>query len=455
MGYGGDFGDEPNDYNFIMDGLLWSEHNLTPNMAEYAKSIEPVQTVARHHHEVTVVNRYDFLSLSHLTASWTIVTETKGVACAGEVFIPRGVKPHGEARLRLENFHESMLLEAANSESFLQLCFRPKHSTSWASEKHVVATGELRMTKPLSLAGLRGLEPPMPRPTVDQTAEGLLTITSATGSSTWVMNMVTGMLTSWKRATQPGAEMLTEPVRMDLYRALTDNDRSGHGRQWIQGRLHQITSQVRMVKWHETNDGLHVEVTERVAPPALGWGVENAWTFSFRGDSVCVRVRAKPCGPGLPETLARIGLTLGLGGVGQVRWWGRGPGESYRDKKRSQLFGQWEATVDDLWVDYEFPQDGGNRTDVRRVEFVGNGRRILRARFGDLEGASFSATHYSTRDVDESRHPYELRAKEREDTIVKLDWAHHGLGTASCGPWTLPRYQLRSDREYDFEVLLD
>ena len=62
---------------------------------------------------------------------------------------------------------------------------------------------------------------------------------------------------------------------------------------------------------------------------------------------------------------------------------------------------------------------------------------------------------YTTRGVDESTHPYELRKKKREDTIVRLDWKHHGLGTASCGPATLPEYQLRTDEEFDFEILLD
>ncbi|PHH93334.1 hypothetical protein CDD83_7119 [Cordyceps sp. RAO-2017] len=455
MGYGGDFGDEPNDYNFIMDGLIWSEHNLTPNLAEYAKSIEPVQTIALHHHKVTVVNRYDFLGLSHLIATWTIVTQSKGVACAGRVTIPDDAKSHTEATLTLESFHESMLLEV-DGEAYLQLHFRLKDATSWAPANHLVATGELRISKPLSLAGLRTLEPPMPRPTLEK-AGNRLAITSATGSSTWGVDVVTGMLVSWQRAEQPGLEMLTGPVKMDFYRALTDNDRSGHGKQWIERRLHQTTSQVRQVKWHAVGDGLSVETTERIAPPALAWGVDVSWTYSFRGDSVSIHVRGKPRGPNLPETFARIGLTLGLGAVDRVRWWGRGPGESYRDKKHSQLLGEWESTVDELWVDYEFPQDGGNRTDVRRVEFVGghDDCRILRARFGGLEGASFSASRYTTADIDQSRHPYELHARKREDTVVRLDWAHHGLGGASCGPWTLPRYQLRSDKEFDYEILLD
>lgn len=265
------------------------------------------------------------------------------------------------------------------------------------------------------------------------------------------------MLTSWQRAEQPGVELLTEPVRMDFYRALTDNDRAGHGKQWVERRLHQTTSQVRHVNWCAVGDGLDVRVQERIAPPALAWGVDNAWTYSFRGDAVSIRIQGRATGPLLPETLARIGLTLGVAGVERVRWWGRGPGESYRDKKLSQLFGDWDATVDELWVDYEFPQDGGNRTDVRRLELVGGpaGGRLVRARFGDADGASFSAMHYATRDVDECTHPYELRRRKRDDTVLRLDWMHHGLGTASCGPWTLPQYQLRSDKEFDVEVLLD
>lgn len=79
----------------------------------------------------------------------------------------------------------------------------------------------------------------------------------------------------------------------------------------------------------------------------------------------------------------------------------------------------------------------------------------LRASFRDREGASFSAAHYAAADVDACTRPYELHRRRRDDTVVRLDWMHHGLGTASCGPWTLPQYQLRADREFDVELLLD
>lgn len=243
---------------------------------------------------------------------------------------------------------------------------------------------------------------------------------------------------------------------MDFYRALTDNDRGGHGKNWVERRLHQTSHHVRQIKWEEIEDGLKVEVTGRIAPPVLAWGVDTVSTFHFRGDSVSLKIHGKPHGLLLPETFARIGITTAIKGIEAIKWWGRGPGETYNDKKYSQPIGNHTASVDELWVDYEFPQDGGNRTDVRWVEFAGkDGERIMRARFGDLDGASFSAMHYTTKDIDECTHPYQLHKRKREDTVVRLDWKHHGQGGGSCGPPTLPQYQLQVGKEFEFEILLD
>jgi len=235
--------------------------------------------------------------------------------------------------------------------------------------------------------------------------------------------------------------------------------------------MHQARTHVVRTQWEQNEDTGLVEViaATRTAPPVLNWAVAAETTFRFSGRDVSISVRARADGLNRPETVARFGLQLGLAGVDRVRWFGRGPGESYCDKKEAQRFGNWEDSVDGLFVDYEYPQDGGNRTDVRWVEFLGDGEegdedqkgggaaaaRLLRARFGHLEGASFQAMHYTTKDLDETAHPYELRRRKRKDTVVHLDWAHHGLGSGSCGPATLPPYELRTDQEFEYEVLLD
>lgn len=189
------------------------------------------------------------------------------------------------------------------------------------------------------------------------------------------------MLASWRRADRPNAELLTQPVRLDFYRALTD-DRAGHGREWVQRRLHQTTSQVGGGRsggtWPTTACGCRWQSASRRqrwrgASTTRGPTASGATRFA----SECTGGRT---GCGCRRRLRASAWRLGLGGVERVRWWGRGPGESYRDKKLSQQFGNWQAGVDELWVDYEFPQDGGNRTDVRWVEFASAGAA------GELQG---------------------------------------------------------------------
>lgn len=145
---------------------------------------------------------------------------------------------------------------------------------------------------------------------------------------------------------------------------------------------------------------------------------------------------------------------MGLNDIERANWFGRGPGESYRDSKMAQRYGNHSLDMGELFTDYEYPQEGSNRTDVRWVEFAGKKDAGFRAHFAGLEGASFAATHYTTKDLDESEHPYELYKKKKKETIVRLDWAHHGLGTGSCGPATLPEYQLKTD-PFEYEVLLE
>ena len=98
FGYGGDFGDEPNDSTFVMDGLCDSLHYPGPGLSEYSQAIQPVQIVGIRGLEITIVNRYDFLTLDHLKCSWDIVSDRNQII-GHDLPIPKGVKPHARATL--------------------------------------------------------------------------------------------------------------------------------------------------------------------------------------------------------------------------------------------------------------------------------------------------------------------------------------------------------------------
>jgi beta-galactosidase len=72
-GYGGDFGDDPNDGHFVLDGLVFSDHTPTPGLTEYKKCIEPVQVLGLKGKKVQIISRYDHTTLDHLRCEGSIV----------------------------------------------------------------------------------------------------------------------------------------------------------------------------------------------------------------------------------------------------------------------------------------------------------------------------------------------------------------------------------------------
>lgn len=329
------------------------------------------------------------------------------------------------------------------------MSFTLRHDTNWAKAGHEVAYGQVLLVPATKLEVLKSLRSPT-APNFTQVSPQVLSISSSSGIQ-WQFNIVHGTLTSWKRPS--GEELIHTPPVLDFYRAITDNDAPKFGKIWTATFLHQTKCHVRSTTWSNTPDSVVVVVNTRIAPPVLEWSVDSVFTYTFTSEHVSLKVKGVPQGVNLPHTFARIGLTMSLNEIESATWFGRGPGESYRDKKLSQKIDTYSLPIDALYTNYEFPQESGNRTDTRWVHFKGQ-HGGLKAYFGALEEASFSALHYSTTDLDEAQHPYDLINKKKKETIVRLDWAHHGLGTGSCGPATLPQYSLES-KEFEFEVLLE
>lgn len=140
--------------------------------------------------------------------------------------------------------------------------------------------------------------------------------------------------------------------------------------------------------------------------------------------------------------LPRAGLQLVLpGGFDQFAWYGRGPHECYVDRQEGAPVGVYSGTVDDQYVPYIVPQENGNKTGVRWVSLTDeNGVGLLAVAEPHLE---VSAHHYTTQNLTEARHPYDL--KRLDAVVLNLDYGQSGLGSASCGPGRLKKYQLKAE----------
>jgi beta-galactosidase len=135
-----------------------------------------------------------------------------------------------------------------------------------------------------------------------------------------------------------------------------------------------------------------------------------------------------------------------------VRWYGRGPQESYCDRKTGAEIGTYEKTVDEMVFPYIRSQDTGNRTDTRWFQITDSQGRGLRISMLD-EPLSFSAWPYTIADLERATHDYEL--PRREFNTVFIDSKLHGVGgDNSWGARTHPQYTLPGNQPYTLKFTI-
>ncbi|HLH57531.1 MAG TPA: glycoside hydrolase family 2 TIM barrel-domain containing protein, partial [Streptosporangiaceae bacterium] len=376
FGYGGDFGEDLHDGNFICDGLVFPDRAPSPGLIEYAKVIEPVGIGAAESPDAVMIrNRYDHRDLGHLRFAWTLEVGGRPVA-DGELTVPR-LAPGEHADVPLPGLDDTS--GGQDGERWLTIRAGLAHATPWAPQGHTVAWGQIELParrRPCGaeLAGSR-VSP--------ETVHDTIRLGQAR------FNAHTGMLLS----------LAGEPLRgpwLDLWRAPTDNDRSHsqHDADYWQARgLHRLRH--RTVSIETGRDTLTVVV--RSAPAAGSCGYLTTYRWSADPRTLRLDVETAPTGhwpergdvfaeimvdPDLPPgrhteltrrdkapSLARLGLRWLLPEAwSEVTWFGAGPGEAYPDSHRAARIGRFRATVDQFHTPYVRPQENGNRAGVRWAE---------------------------------------------------------------------------------------
>jgi beta-galactosidase/beta-glucuronidase len=474
--YGGDFGDEPNDGNFCINGLLFPDATPQPAMQEVKKILQPVRVEGvvpnavdltagtRAVTGVRIHNRRCFTSLEGLRATWALLEDGISVQ-SGELELPplaagesATVTVPWEAP-ELGDEQDAGVGYDTGSELCLNVIVSLAEDTSWAAAGHVVAAEQLWMTEG-ALEGARHLASGTTRcpapgaasaaaPQIESSEEAIVV-----QGDDWrlTIDRQSGAMTSW---TVGGVELLSAGPRLHVWRAPTDNDDTKRGEQqaanrWREAGLDRVEHLLEDISSETLDDGaVRVQVRSRVAAPDVEPGFTCTYTMTIDGDAnVLIETHVLP-DEGLPF-LPRLGLQMALpGGFETMTWYGRGPHESYVDRKQSALVGLYSGTVDEQYVPYVVPQEHGNKTDVRWVALTNaEGVGLLAVGLPLLE---VSAHHYTTEDLTVAQHLHELQ--RREEITLNLDHRQGGLGNESCGPGVLPQYLLQPE-ETTFRLLL-
>ena len=425
--YGGQFGDEPNDANFVADGLVGPDGTPHPALREVAWVHRPVvvELADLRRRRVRVRNRQWFTDLAGLQGEWELLVD--GEVRQQGVLRRAVVPPQGWVELEVP-FDRA--LAAAGADAHLTIRWRTRHDAWFAPAGHEVAWDQLALPGPRRRPAGRPTGAAMWEPDGDD----LVALAGDVEA-----RVVGGTLSA---LTTAGLPVLAASVRAELWRAPTDNDglkllpRQEHkplGR-WRAWGLDELTRELVDVRRRRDS----VTARHRLVAPD-GMAAVHTQRLRLAGDGA-VWFDDEVVLPDAWDDVPRVGLSfLAPADLGDVAWFGLGPGENETDRCSGSVVGHFAGVPDEL--PYLMPQDFGTRTGVRWYDLLGADRR-LRIAAARPSTLIVSATHHTSADLTPATDWLDLR--RRDEVVVHVDVAKRGVGTASCGPDTLEAYRVGS-----------
>lgn len=438
--YGGDFGDDPTNGNFCIDGLLMPDRTPSPALLEYKKVIEPVHThvIDLEKGHLKIENKYDFISLDHLTLNYEITMDDT-VLSSGEFPLPC-IPARSGKEITLPFDFDFQKVYAGDV--LITIYYSTNRFTDWCQAGHVLATAqfELQVKKEeIELA-------PSGKIFVEE-SQWQLTVYSERFK--WVFDKIAGKLLA---GTKDNVELIEAGPRLQFWRAPIDNDMY---------LLKDYKEKYFMHLWHERVERFHFTKEDNKVVISIDTvnGTTNAsWFYRcsqqyviYPNGDIQYEVSGKPSGEldQAPLMIPRIGVEMKLNKtMDHIKWLGKGPGESYSDSKQSQLIGVYDNNVDGLFTNYVHPQANGNRTETRwmsATNYNGAGLMVTKQNM-DFD---FSASYYEEADLEQAKHTIELT--KRDYIVLHIDYKQNGLGSNSCGQNQLETYRCKFE-EFQLQV---
>lgn len=433
--YGGDYGDEPNSGAFCCDGLVQADRTPTPGLRQLKKVLEPVkaENFDLKQGTIEVWNRYDFISLDHLRCLCRIWSPE-------EVILEKEIPIHGigPQECKIVSLYEPGAYSNPGGETdlWMDLMFAYRELPEWCreAERELAFHQELLAEKKPGGQARPDGEASAPLSAVEE--GGKLRITGA--GFTLVFDRIHGCLSQYSKG---GESLIEKGLGFNVWRAPVDND-GKIKKQWEASMVNHMRNVVEQVSMDRDGDRIQITCHQILAPIVMEWKIllRTVYTIEPEGE-VTLEAEGIPTGT-LPSCLPRIGMRYILNkDCTKVRWYGRGPYETYRDCKEGNRFGIYEKSTEEFYFPYVVPQENGNREDTRwmmALKSSGAGLMVTGAQpFG------FSALHYSQEELTKADHSNRLH--KTEQVYLNLDYGQNGLGSASWGPETLEKDQLKPE----------
>lgn len=436
--YGGDFGDDPSNKDFCIDGLIMPDRTPSPGLYEYKKVIEPITTTAVDIQKgiINLLSRYDFANLDRFNLVYKVM-EDDVILQTGFMAVP-SIEARANKDITLP-YDLSAIKVKPGAHYYVNISYQLREDTSYASSGHELATAQFEL--PLYKEGI------VVRPEGILNVEKEHTTLHVKGANFSLdFNLVNGNLMNIVR---DGMQVLSKGPRLILWRAPISNDMEIIDKLKKVYFLHLEHEVVMNIDYHMEGNILKVEVDTINSTTNSAWHFKTKYVYTVcpSGD-ILIDVEGTPSGRVdlAPDMLPRIGVSMHLDkSMEHVRYFGMGPGENYADSKEAAQMGLYANTVDGLFTNYVIPQENGNHMGCKWVSMTNDrGMGLLASTEGDF---NFSASWYEDKDLDDAKHTCDL--VKRDYIVFNVDYKQNALGTNSCGQWQLDKYRAKFE---DFKL---
>ena len=269
------------------------------------------------------------------------------------------------------------------------------------------------------------------------------------GENSYTVDRPHGLLKSIKGR---GKEFLTASITPTIWRAPTDNDRNVK-HQWINQFYNNMRLHCRECAVLEKAENvITVAATLVMGAPARDALLSMDVKYIFaRGEGVKVDMDVHVAKE--KAFLPRFGVKFKMpADCEELAYFGRGPVESYIDKKHASRVGCYKTTVTEHFEHYVRPQENMAHIETRWMQVANAaGHGLLATNTEECKSFSFNCSHFTARQLTATAHDYELVPDK--DTTVIIDYRNAGIGSNSCGPELSPEYRI-SEKEFSFEFLI-
>ena len=457
--YGGDFGpdDVPSDGNFCLNGLVDPDRKPKPALEEVKKIHQFIdfELTDTSNPVIRLQNNYDFTDLADFNFYWTLTRD--GQFYQKGKLVDQNLEPGGSVLTPLN----IRVPSSQDKEFVLTISAVTKQAKNLVPKGHEVAWEQFVLNKVIS----KKLSQTEEEIVLDENSEEII----VSGSFSRIVfdkesGIIKGLVIENNDIIKDG-----KGFTPNFWRAPIDND--------FGSDLYKRCADWRYVSQHRLLERIHAEMMEGNAIVEVDYRLNNAegihmadykikYTLTGSGE-ILVENKYHKVASGLPET-PRIGLNIELvQDLKQVSWYGRGPFESYWDRKSGAKIGLYTGSVADQYWPYIRPQENGNKTDVRSMTLInkeGSHGIIIKGiptidfsvhhqRMEDFESLERTDGRHQDGTVVKNRHTIDVIP--RDLTSLQVDYRQMGVGGDNAwGAQTHDEYKLNDD-SYEFSFIIE